>query len=245
MSVCDVVYIMRFSDFMDQISNNWRRLEERIARAAELADRAAAEVEVVAITKTRSAAAVEAAIRAGLRHVGENKVQEAEAKKTDVGGAASWHFVGHLQTNKAGKAVALFDLVQSVDSVRLATALDRRAAGASRCLDILIQVNTSGAAQQHGVFPDDLIPLTEGIAGLPHLRLRGLMTIAEHCENSSQVRSCFSLLRTLGERLAAARIEGVDMRYLSMGMSADFELAIAEGANLVRLGTAIFGPRRD
>jgi len=242
-SVCDVVYIMRFSNFMDQILHNWRRLEERIARAAELADRVPAEVEVVAITKTRSAAAVEAAIRAGLRHVGENKIQEAEAKKAGVDAAARWHFVGHLQTNKAGKAVTLFDLVQSVDSARLATALDRRAAGARRCLDILIQVNTSGAAQQHGISSEELMPLAEEIAALSHLRLRGLMTIAEDCEKASQVRSCFSRLRQLGERLAATRIDGVEMRYLSMGMSADFELAIAEGANLVRLGTAIFGPR--
>ena len=125
---------------MDQIAHNWHRLEERIARAAEFAGRAPAEVEVVAITKTRSAAAVEAAIRAGLQQVGENKVQEAEAKKDHVHTPARWHFVGHLQTNKAGKAVALFDLVQSVDSARLATALDRSAAGASRRLDILIQV---------------------------------------------------------------------------------------------------------
>jgi pyridoxal phosphate enzyme (YggS family) len=237
---------------MDQIAHNWRRLEERIARAAESVGRSPAEIDVVAITKTRPAAAVEAAIRAGLRHVGENKVQEAEAKKAEIElgqgpahGAAKWHFVGHLQTNKAGKAVALFDLVQSVDSTRLATALDRRAAGASRCLDILIQVNTSGAVQQRGVSPDELISLAEETAGLSHLRLRGLMTIAEHCEDERQVRSCFSRLRELGERLTATRIEGVDMRYLSMGMSADFELAIAEGANLVRLGTAIFGPRRD
>ena len=164
MSVCDVVYIIKFSNFMDQILHNWRRLEERIARAAELADRVPAEVEVVAITKTRSAAAVEAAIRAGLRHVGENKVQEAEAKKAGVDAAARWHFVGHLQTNKAGKAVTLFDLVQSVDSARLATALDRRAAGARRCLDILIQVNTSGAAQQHGISSEELMPLAEEVA---------------------------------------------------------------------------------
>lgn len=230
---------------MDQIAHNWRRLEERIARAAELAGRDPAEVEVVAITKTRPASAVEAAIRAGLRHVGENKVQEAEAKKGRVDVAARWHFVGHLQTNKAVKAVALFDVVQSVDSARLATALDRSAAGASRCLDILIQVNTSGAAQQHGVSADELMPLAEEIAAFSHLRLRGLMTIAEHCEDASAVRSCFARLRELGERLTGTRIEGVEMRYLSMGMSADFELAIAEGANLVRLGTAIFGPRRD
>ena len=230
---------------MDRIAHNWRRLEERIARAAECAGRDPGEVEVVAVAKTRSAAEVEAAIRAGVRHIGENKVQEADAKKGQVDMAAEWHFVGHLQTNKAGKAMALFDLIQSVDDSRIAAALDRRAAEAGRPQEILVQVNTSGAAQQHGASPEELMPLAEEISSLSHLRLRGLMTIAEFSDDAAQVRSCFRRLRELGERLAAARLEGVDMRYLSMGMSGDFELAIAEGANMVRLGTAIFGPRRD
>ena len=225
---------------MDQIAQNRRRLEERIAEAAGRAGRDPREVVVVAVSKTRSAAEIDAAIGAGFAHVGENKVQEAEAKKPDVEAPATWHFVGHLQSNKAGKVVDLFDVVQSVDRARLANALDGRAARAGRTLDILLQVNTSGAAQQHGVDPDGVSALAEA-AALPHLRVRGLMTIAEFSDDEAAVRRCFSRLRKLGEQLTDR--EGVNMRYLSMGMSGDFEWAIAEGANMVRLGTAIFGER--
>ncbi len=198
---------------------------------------------MVAVTKTRSLGEVEEALQNGLGMVGENRVQEAEAKKAQVSALGQWHLIGHLQTNKAKKAVALFDMVQSVDRLKVAQALDKQAAQVGRCLDILVQVNTSGAVQQSGAAPDALPSLVEQIATLAHLRIRGLMTIGVFSEEEKVVRGCFSLLRELREQLAGMRIAGLELPYLSMGMSGDFEWAIAEGANMLRLGTVLFGPR--
>ena len=227
---------------MDHIRDNWELLRARIERAAERSGRTASAIEVVAISKTRSVREIEAAYACGLRLVGENRIQEAAAKHPQVAAPLAWHFVGHLQTNKAGRAVELFDLVQSVDSARLGEALNRRA-GPDRTIEVLLQVNTSGSPSQAGVAPDQLVNLVAALAPLPHLRIRGLMTIAAHSEDEATVRGCFRTLRELGEKVAECDFAGASMDYLSMGMSGDFELAIAEGANLLRLGTAIFGPR--
>jgi len=228
---------------METIWKNWKNLQERLAQAAQRADRDPREITVVAVTKTRTPAEIEAALRSGIHIVGENRIQEADAKKGQVKAAAQWHLIGHLQTNKAKKAVELFDLVQSVDSLRIATALDKRSAQAGRILDILLQVNTSGISHQAGTSPEALEELVGQIAGLSHLRIRGLMTIGALSTDESLVRSCFARLRQLRDQILAASMDGVEMKYLSMGMSGDFELAIAEGANLLRLGTTLFGPR--
>ena len=228
---------------MDHIRKNWELLCARIERAAGRSGRVASAIEVVAVSKTRNAREIEAAYACGLRLVGENRIQEAAAKRPQVAAPLAWHFVGHLQTNKAGPAVELFDLVHSVDSARLARALSRRAAPTDRPIEVLLQVNTAGSQHQAGVTPDQLVDLVAALAPLPHLRIRGLMTIAAHSENEAAVRGCFRALRELGEKVAQCKFAGVSMDYLSMGMSGDFELAIAEGANLLRLGTAIFGPR--
>ncbi len=228
---------------MDHIRKNWELLCARIERAAGRSGRVASAIEVVAVSKTRNAREIEAAYACGLRLVGENRIQEAAAKRPQVAAPLAWHFVGHLQTNKAGPAVELFDLVHSVDSARLARALSRRAAPTGRPIEVLLQVNTAGSQHQAGVTPDQLVDLVAALAPLPHLRIRGLMTIAAHSENEAAVRGCFRALRELGEKIAQCKFAGVSVDYLSMGMSGDFELAIAEGANLLRLGTAIFGPR--
>jgi len=225
---------------MKTINKNWQALQERIARAAQQVDRDPEEIAVIAVTKTRSAEQVDAAIASGLTLVGENRVQETETKKNQVRGQAQWHLIGPLQRNKASKAAALFDVVQSVDSTRLADALNRHAGELQRRLDVLVQVNTSGAVQQGGVDPLGVQPLAAHIADLQHLRFQGLMTIGAHTNEEAQIRACFCRLRQLGAELKTA---GAEMRYLSMGMSGDFELAIAEGANMLRLGTIIFGPR--
>jgi pyridoxal phosphate enzyme (YggS family) len=226
---------------MSDIAGNWEVLQERVARAAEKAGRRVGEIEVVAVAKTRTPREVEQALRCGLRLIGENRVQEAEAKKKEVKASGQWHLVGHLQTNKAAKALELFDLVQSLDSLRLAQTLDQKAAQKGRVLDVLVQVNTSGNPGQFGVAPEKLWSLAEQLAPLEHLRLRGLMTIGELSQDEKAVRGCFSRLRSLRDQLIAAGFPNA--RWLSMGMSGDFELAIAEGADLLRLGTAIFGPR--
>lgn len=228
---------------MDHIRKNWELLCARIERAAGRSGRVASAIEVVAVSKTRNAREIEAAYACGLRLVGENRIQEAAAKRPQVVAPLAWHFVGHLQTNKAGPAIELFDLVHSVDSARLARALSRRAEPTGRPIEVLLQVNTAGSQRQAGVVPDQLVDLVAALAPLPHLRIRGLMTIAAHSENEAAVRGCFRALRELGEKVAQCKFAGVSMDYLSMGMSGDFELAIAEGANLLRLGTAIFGPR--
>ena len=228
---------------MKVIQENWHALQERIARAAHSAGRAPEEIGLVAVTKTRTPQEIEAAIRCGLRLVGENRVQEAAAKQGQVTLEAGWHLIGHLQTNKAARAVDLFSCVQSVDSARLAAALDRHAAQAERTLEILIQVNTSGAPQQAGVAPEQAPELAAALSALPHLRLRGLMTIGALSPEESVVRACFARLRQLRGQLVS-QFPASDWCWLSMGMSGDFELAIAEGANLLRLGTALFGARQ-
>ena len=228
---------------MEEIRENWRALLERIVRAAHSAGRSPEEIGVVAVTKTRTPQEIEAAIRCGLHLVGENRVQEAAAKQGQVTLEASWHLIGQLQTNKAARAVDLFRCVQSVDSARLARALDRHAAQAERPLEILIQVNTSGAPQQGGVVPEQVLELAAALVALPHLRLRGLMTIGALSPEERVVRACFARLRQLRDQLAC-QFPASDWGWLSMGMSGDFELAIAEGANLLRLGTALFGARQ-
>ncbi|MFA6107367.1 MAG: YggS family pyridoxal phosphate-dependent enzyme [Candidatus Latescibacterota bacterium] len=228
---------------MDQIARNLTALRERIARVAEAAGRDPAGIEVLAVTKTRTPQEVEAVLASGIALVGENRIQEAEAKKPQIRATARWHLIGHLQTNKAARAVELFDLIQSVDSERLAEAVDRHAGALDRTLEILVQVNTSGAATQSGVAPEAVRSLVERCAALPHLRVRGLMTIGALSADPEPVRRSFRRLRELRDELAGAGIAGVTMHWLSMGMSGDFELAVAEGANLLRLGSAIFGPR--
>lgn len=228
---------------MDAIRANWQTLQERITRAALAVGRIPEEIQVVAVTKTRTPQEVEAALRCGLRLVGENRVQEAAAKKDQVRLEARWHLIGHLQTNKAAKAVELFDLVESVDNLHLAAELDRRAGQVGRTLEVLIQVNTSGAPQQSGAPPEQLPELAAKLVTLPHLRLRGLMTIGAYSPEERLVRACFSRLRQLRDQLAS-QLPQADWGWLSMGMSGDFELAIAEGSNLLRLGTALFGARQ-
>lgn len=228
---------------MKEIARNLQAVEERIARAAARAGRRRSDVTLVAVSKSRTAGEIEAAIAAGVTHLGENRVQEAESKRRCVQSAAAWHLVGRLQSNKAGRAVELFDVVQSVDSIRLAATLQRRAVQAGRSLDVLLQVNSSGAAGQGGVPPESILALAEQADAMSHLRILGLMTIAEFTSDEARLRSCFGRLRSLSEDLSRAAIEGVETSVLSMGMSGDFEIAIEEGATMVRVGTAIFGPR--
>lgn len=228
---------------MDTTRQRWEALQERIAQAAARAGRSPAEITVVAVTKSRTPAQIDEAIACGLTLLGENRVQEAEAKRDQVCGPAEWHLIGHLQTNKARRAAALFHTVQSVDSQRVAEALEVHAAQAGRPLDVLLQVNSSGAPQQSGVAPEAAEELAAQVACMPHLHVRGLMTIAEISPEEGPARGCFAGLRRTRDRLVTARLSGVDMDCLSMGMSSDFEWAVAEGSTMLRLGTALFGPR--
>jgi pyridoxal phosphate enzyme (YggS family) len=224
------------------IADNVARVRDRIAAAAERAGRRAEDIILIAASKTVEPERIFLAAQAGVADFCENYVQEAQPKIADVGHGVRWHFVGHLQTNKAKQAVALFDVVQCVDSERIAVELNRRARAAGRRLDILIEVNTSGEASKFGAAPEDAPRLAEFVSGLDGLALRGLMTIGRLGASPEDARPCFARLRELLERVSG-RLAGADMIWLSMGMSQDFEVAIEEGSNMVRVGTAIFGPR--
>lgn len=217
-------------------------VRERIARAAERAGRAPAEVLLVAVSKGVEPERVRAAVAAGVPALGENRVQEARQKIAAVGRPVPWHLIGHLQTNKVRDAVRLFDLIQSVDRPGVAEALSARACTEGRVLDVLVQVNVAEEPQKAGFRPDELRAALERLQALPGLRLRGLMTIPPLPRDPEESRPHYRALWKLREAAQGWGL-GPAFRELSMGMSLDFEVAVEEGATMVRVGTAIFGPR--
>jgi pyridoxal phosphate enzyme (YggS family) len=232
-----------------ELAERLAAVQGRIARAAARAGRRAEEITLVGASKKQSAEAVAALVAAGLRDCGESFVQEAREKIPRVAarlgpGAAAprWHLIGRLQRNKAKLAAGLFDVVEVVDRLELARALDAHAAAAGRTLEVLLQVNVSGEAQKGGAPPETLAGLAGAVAALPHLRLTGLMAIPEATERPEAARPAFARLRELRDGLCG-REAGLILPQLSMGMSADFEVAIEEGATIVRVGTALFGAR--
>ena len=225
------------------IADNVRRVRERIAAAAARAGRSGGDVELLAATKGRSVAEIEEAVSAGVRAIGENRVQEAAAKFPALRGRVSMHMIGHLQRNKVRNALGIFDLIHSVDSVRLAEEIEREAARAGGAARVLIEVNVSGEDQKFGVAPDGLPALLDAAAGLAHIRVEGLMAMAPFSEDAEASRPFFIFRRLRRLPAAAARTERprVEMRRLSRGMTQDFETAVEEGATIVRVGAAIFG----
>lgn len=224
------------------IAQNLQAVRERMAQAARAAGRDPAGVRLVAVSKMHSAGEVAQALSAGQTLFGENYVQEAQSKIAQVGPGARWHFIGHLQGNKARLAAQLFDMVESVHSLKLAQALDRHCQELGRTLPVLLQVNLGGEAQKSGCQPEEAPALALALAALPGLRLKGLMTMPPFFDDPAQARPIFAGLRRLAASLAPGLPPGC-MDELSMGMSGDFEAAIAEGSTLVRVGTAIFGRR--
>jgi len=200
-------------------------------------------VELVAAAKTRTASEILQALEAGVKIIGENYVQEAADVFPAIGGRARWHFIGHLQTNKVKKAVEIFDLVETVDSIALGREIDKRSAAAGKTMDILVEVNSGREQQKAGVLPEEAEPLVRALAGLPHLRVRGLMTMGPFEGDPEDSRPYFKETRRVWEALKTLAIPGTEMRHLSMGMTNSWKVAIEEGATMVRIGTAIFGPR--
>jgi hypothetical protein len=200
-------------------------------------------VELVVAAKTRTAAEILEAIEAGVGIIGENYVQEAADVFPAIGGRARWHFIGHLQTNKVKKAVEIFDLIETVDSIGLGREIDKRSAAAGKTIDILVEVNSGSEPQKAGVLPEEAEPLVRSLAALPHLRVRGLMTMGPFEGDPEDSRPYFKETRRVWEALKIQAIPGTEMRYLSMGMTNSWRVAIEEGATMVRIGTAIFGPR--
>lgn len=218
----------------DEIRTNYAAVEAKIRAACERAGRKPGEVTLVAVTKTFPAEVVTAGIAAGATNIGENRVQEARDKKPGVQGTARWHLIGHLQSNKAKDAVRIFDVIQTIDSVSLAEKVAKAATAARKTIDVMLEVNIGREEQKSGAMPDQVEALSRGVRGIEGLRLTGLMTIPPVGDEAA-ARAYFRELRTMRD--------GLGLQDLSMGMTDDFEIAIAEGATIIRVGRAIFGAR--
>ncbi|MFO7972920.1 MAG: YggS family pyridoxal phosphate-dependent enzyme [Desulfobacterales bacterium] len=220
-------------------------VKDRIQTAASACGRSPGTIRLVAVSKTVPTVRVREAIQAGVTILGENYVQEARAKFNDLATyAVSWHFIGHLQSNKAKYAVRLFDLIHSVDTLKLARELDKQSRKINKIQEILIQVNISEEASKSGVNAEDTLTLLKDISRLENLSVKGLMTMPPYFNAPEKVRPYFKALRDLRDRLKQQGVLNVGLNELSMGMTGDFEVAVQEGATLVRIGTAIFGKRQ-
>ena len=228
---------------MDQIKQNLEEIRIRLDDAARRAGRDPAGIKLVAVTKTVGPESLKEAAAAGQSLFGENYVQEAKTKIASLGPGLTWHFIGHLQSNKARAAVELFDLIHSVDRLSLARALEQAAARLGKVQAILFQVNLAGEASKSGTAPENAEALLRDLSQMPHLKVMGLMTMPPWFDEPEGARPYFRALRELRDRLRRLQLVEGDLPELSMGMTGDFEVAVAEGATLVRIGTAIFGRR--
>lgn len=225
------------------IKDNIAQIKERISNAALKTGNAPEDIKLVAVSKTVSESKIREAIACGITILGENRIQEAKRKINVIGKPVCWHLIGHLQSNKVKHAVALFDLIQSVDSISLAQEIDRRAKKLNKVMEVLIQVNIGQETTKHGTLDNELMEMLEMVSALNNVSVQGLMAIPPFMSVPDDSRPYFCRMRELFELASCQNIPGVNMRYLSLGMSHDFEVAIAEGANMVRVGTAIFGAR--
>jgi pyridoxal phosphate enzyme (YggS family) len=201
-------------------------------------------IELVAAAKQRTPQEIVEAIEAGIEIVGENYVQEAEQAFAVIGKKARWHFIGHLQTNKVRKAVPIFDMIETVDSLKLAEEIDKRCKQAQKTMSILIEINSGREAQKYGVLPEETEDLIKQIAPLANIKIMGLMTMGPFAGDPEDARPYFVETRKIFEKIKKQNIPQLEMKYLSMGMSNSYKVAIEEGANMVRLGTLLFGPRQ-
>ncbi len=228
---------------MVKISENVRNVLEKVAEAAIRSGRKTSDITVVAVSKTRSPQLIMEVAEEGLDCFGENYVQEAEKKISTLEKPMKWHLVGHLQVNKAKKAIRLFDMIETVASIRMAQEISARALSAGKKVPVLVQVNIAEESSKWGVLRNDLSPLMREISILPGIKIKGLMTIPPYVEDPEDARPFFISLREEKERINQMNIEGVVLKDLSMGMSHDYQVAIEEGATIIRIGTAIFGAR--
>ncbi len=200
-------------------------------------------VQLVAAAKTRTVAEIVEAIQAGLTIIGHNYVQEAERAFEAIGPKAKWHMIGHLQSNKAKKAVRIFDMIETVDSLKLAKTIDKACRNINKSMPVLIEINSGEESQKAGVIPSDAVSLIKEISGLENVRITGLMTMGPFSGDPEDARPYFKKTRELFKDIEQTNLSGIEMRYLSMGMSNSYRIALEEGANLVRIGTRIFGER--
>jgi hypothetical protein len=222
-------------------AENLNSIQQRIRAACGRCGRAAESVTLLAVSKTHPPATIRAAADCGLVYFGENKVQEAKAKISMCPGRLRWHFIGHLQSNKVRDAVHFFEMIQSVDSMELAREISKRCEQAAKTMPVLLEVNLAGEASKFGYRPEQLLSELKELNALPRLEIHGLMTVPPWSPEAEESRPHFRRLREL--KLECEEILGAPLPHLSMGMSGDFEVAIEEGATMVRIGTALFGPR--
>jgi len=200
-------------------------------------------VQLVGAAKTRTTEEILEAVAAGLEIIGENYVQEAERAFQAIGEGVKWHLIGHLQSNKAKKAVKIFDIIETVDSTKLAKAIDKASRNIEKVMQVLIEVNSGEESQKAGVLPIDCIPLIKEVAVLKNIRIMGLMTMGPFSGDPEDARPYFRKTREIFEEIKKLDLPGIEMKYLSMGMSNSYRVALEEGANMVRIGTRIFGER--
>ncbi len=224
------------------IVENLERIRERVAQACSRVGRAVDDVTIIAVTKTHEPETVDAVIAAGIADIGENRIKEFAAKEPEVTRPCRWHLIGTLQSNKATKAIGRFEMIHSVDRLKIAAVLSRLGEENGVTTRILIEVNTSGEPTKHGFAPDETPEAASRIAELPSLELEGLMTLGPLTDNQTAIRRSFQSLFRLNEKIGESL--GKPMPHLSMGMSDDFETAVEEGATLVRLGRVLLGARR-
>ena len=225
------------------VCDNYKAVEDKVQKACERAGRARSEVTLIAVSKTKPLSMIEELLPLGVRDFGENKVQELTAKEEALQKDIRWHMIGHLQTNKVKYIVDKVRLIHSVDSLRLAEAIEKEAEKHNRIVDILLEVNVAEEESKFGLKMPEVIPMAEKVVQLPHIRLRGLMTIAPFVENPEKNRAIFANLHDLYVDIKEKNIDNGTVSILSMGMTNDYEVAVEEGATMVRVGTGIFGAR--
>ncbi len=225
------------------IERNFKYVLDRVNEVACRCGRDADDINIVAVTKNVDVKNILDAIDLGIHNIGENRVQEFRAKYELIEEPVNWHFIGNLQSNKVKYIVDKVALVHSLDRMSLATELDKRGRKVDRIIPTLVQVNVSEESTKGGVLEEELFPFIEAISNFEYIRVKGFMTIAPHTSDEGKIRSCFSRLRELYEDVNERQYKNVDMQYLSMGMTNDFEIAIEEGSNMIRIGRALFGDR--
>lgn len=225
------------------LAENLQEVERKIQEACKRANRAREEITLIAVSKTKPISMLKDVYNLGIRNFGENKVQELSEKYPQMPDNTTWHLIGHLQTNKVKQVIDKASLIHSVDSIRLAEAIEKEAAKKNLIVHILIEVNVAEEESKFGMKVEEVIPAIETIATFPHVHIQGLMTIAPFVENPEENRSIFARLQKLSVDIRTKNIDNVNVDILSMGMTNDYEVAIEEGATMVRVGTGIFGAR--
>ena len=228
---------------MVDVAANYRKILNRVNEAAAQCGRNPKDVKLLGAAKAQSVEAIRAAISAGVALIGENYVKETKEKKDQVTASVEWHMIGRLQRNKAKAAIELFDVIESLDNLALARALDKEAGKRGKIVRVFVEVNLGGEESKSGIAKNSVVSLLDEAAKLSCLRVEGLMTVPPFCENLEEVRPYFRELNKLRRKLSELRLPNVDLRELSMGMTHDYVVAIEEGATIVRIGTALFGPR--